>query len=339
MNNMTKQLKPDITLTGVRPTGVLTIANYLGALKPLIDLQKAGNKPYVFVADLHAFTDYEPAKVQEYVLELVADFIALGFDPKESPIYAQSQIKGQVTTLMSYLARLISVAELLRTPTLKDKIKANQNVENANALLLLYPVLMAADILIQKATIIPVGEDQLAHLEVMRELAVRFNKRYGNVFPIPKPEARKALRLLSLKGDGKMSKSSPEGALFLTDSPKVIEDKIKRAQTAFAGEMTPSLESLVFIAKNLTTDEKELEAIDDVIKRHMDGGNVMGEFKKLTISIVNNFLTNFQTKRNALMANPKELQKILDKGGKIAIKNANETLEEVESAMINGSKD
>jgi tryptophanyl-tRNA synthetase len=318
-------------LTGVRPTGILTIANYLGAVKPIIDLQTAGERPYLFVADLHATTDNEPGKITEYIKELVIDYLALGLDPAKCVLYRQSAIKGEVTTLMSYLARLISVAELMRVPTLKDKIKGEGRVETANALLLLYPVLMAADILIQRSTHIPVGEDQIAHIEVSRLLANRFNDRYGKVFPIPQAEQVKSLRILSLKGEGK---STPEGALLMSDTPKDVAGKIKRAQTALEGEMTPSLESLIVIAKGLADSDEVIAQIDEVIARHLKGDSVMGQFKSLVTEIVQKFLADFQIRREALLAETGLVDRLLSLGNAEAQATARETMDAVEQKMF-----
>jgi tryptophanyl-tRNA synthetase len=195
---------------------------------------------------------------------------------------------------------------------------------------------MAADILVQKATRIPVGEDQVAHIETTRDLAHRFNKRYGDIFPIPQVQQYQSLRILSLKGDGKMSKSSPEGAIFLTDTMEDVEKKIKRAQTAFAGEMSPSLESLILIAKGLATNDDDVLKVDDFINKHLAKENVMGGFKELVVSIVQKFLSEFQKKRSEVLQNPQYLADILAAGGKVALANANKTLFDVEAAMMRG---
>lgn len=322
-------------LTGIRPTGDLTIANYLGAVAPIIELQRQGMSPVVFVADLHAITDNEPSKVKQYLHGVVADYIALGVDPQKAKIYLQSDIAGEVTTFTVLLARLISVAELLRVPTLKDKLKAKANPETANALLLLYPVLMAADILLNKARKVPVGEDQLAHLEVTRLLARRFNKRYGNVLPVPEVLQVKSLRLLSLKGEGKMSKTNPGGAIFLMDDSKTVAKKIKAAETAFEGVMNEKLESHILIAKGLAKTQLEREEVDAIIKSHKSGKPVMGQFKQLLTLIVQNFLREFQEKRAGIVRNPSYIPSVLEEGLKIARKNAIETLEEVKKALYN----
>jgi tryptophanyl-tRNA synthetase len=326
------EYKIDI-LTGIRPTGGLTVANYLGAVNIVKNLQDQGYSTLVFVADLHALTDREPSQVKNNILGVVADYLALGIDPQKTKIFLQSAIMGETTSLMALLARQTTVAELLRVPTLKDKLKNNTNPENANALLLFYPVLMAADILLQKAKQVPVGEDQLVHLEVTRRLAERFNKKYGEVFALPQPLKIKSLRLLSLKGEGKMSKTNPDGALFLTDTPKDIEKKIKGAETAFEGQINDRLESHIIIAKGLAKNDDERKEIDGIIKEHKSGKPVMGKFKQAMTKITQNFVTDFQEKRKKIIENPDYIQSLLDKGDKIAKTNACETLEAAKKAL------
>lgn len=320
-------------LTGIRPTATLTIANYLGAIAPIIELQAQGASPVVFVADLHAITDNEPAVVSRYIYEVIVDYIALGIDPKKTKIYLQSDMTEELFTFTGLLARHISVAELLRIPTLKEKLKTNARPETANALLLLYPVLMAADILLNRAKKVPVGEDQLAHLEMTRLLARRFNKRYGEIFPMPEALQIKSLRILSLSGQGKMSKSNPRGAIFLTDNLKLVARKIKAAETAFEGKMTEKLESHILIAKGLAKTESERDEVDTIIEAHKNGKPVMGDFKKLFTRIVQNFLKTFQTRRAEIMRDSSYIFSILEQGGKSVKKNAIETLKEVKKAL------
>ena len=320
--------------TGIRPSGDLTVANYLGAIEPILKMLEEGVEPMVFVADLHALTDKEPSLAKKYIHEVVADYLALGLDPEKTTIFVQSVIGSQLFTLMSYLARHISVAELLRVPTLKDKLRKNAREETANALLLLYPVLMASDILMQRAEQVPVGEDQVAHLEVTRLLAKRFNDRYGNVFPIPKAYQVESLRILSLKGEGKMSKSVPEGAIFLTDDIENAVKKVKGAVTAIEGEMTDGLESNVVLAKGLCKSEEDRTRIDRIITEHMASKKVMGEFKKMLAKVVSEFLTDFQERRKEVVKNSGLIESVLKRGDRIATENANETMALVEKAMF-----
>jgi tryptophanyl-tRNA synthetase len=320
-------------ITGIRPTGALTVANYLGAVKPMVELQNQGRRALVFVADLHALTDHEPEVVRRFTEEVVADYIALGLDPKRTPIFVQSAIAEEIGFLTLTLSRHTTAAELLRQPTLKDKLKAGARPETASALLLLYPVMMAADILIQRAKVVPVGEDQLAHLEIARELARRFNRRYAKVFPLPKAYQLKSYRILSLKGEGKMSKSIPEGAIFLTDSPTKAAAKIKKAQTATEGVMSEKLESHALLAKELAGREEVSQEIDELLRRHLKGERVMDEFKRLLAAVVGEFLKNFQARRAEINRRPGFIREVLENGAAVARAGAEETLSLVKTAL------
>jgi len=257
----------------------------------------------------------------------------LGLNPNKSVIFIQSTIKSQVFTLMSYLTRHITVAELLRVPTLKDKLK-NARRETANSFLFLYPVLMAADILIQRAEQVPVGKDQESHLEISRLLARRFNDRYGNIFPIPKPYEIEALNILSLKGEGKMSKSIPDGAIFLNDDIKGVTKKIKGAITSIEGKMTKGLESNILLAKELAKREEDKISIDKIVSEHMAGKKVMGDFKNMLTKIVSEFLIDFQERKKKIAKDDKMIKSVLERGTKIATENANKTMAIVEKAMF-----
>jgi tryptophanyl-tRNA synthetase len=328
----TMQYKVEL-LTGIRPTGDLTVANYLGAVPPIVELQARGVSPVVFVADLHAITDKEPSAVRQHIHGVVADYIALGIDPQKTKIYLQSKIAGEVTTFTTFLARLVSVAELLRVPTLKDKLKNNVRPETANALLLLYPVMMAADILLNRAEKVAVGEDQLPHMEVTCLLARKFNKRYGELFPIPQVLQVKSLRILSLRGEGKMSKTNPSGAIFLTDDAKTVANKIKAAETAFQGVMNERLESHILIAKGLAKTRSERDEVDAIIEAHKSGKPVMSQFKQMLTRIVQNFTEEFQAKRAEITRDPSYISSVLEEGAKVARENAIETLDEARKVL------
>ena len=319
--------------TGIRSTGNLTIGNYLGAVKPIIDLQRQGLRPLVFVADLHALTDREPRDAFKYRKELIGDYLALGLDEEKCDLFIQSDIADEVFHLMGLLSRHISVAELMRVPTLKDKLRDTEQPENANSLLALYPVMMAADILLQRPRFVPVGADQMAHMEVMRKLARRFNSQYGEVFPIPEPEQIEPLRLLGLKGSSKMSKTHPNEAIFLTDTSEEARKKIKTAQTAFAGEMPEVLTSHVKLAKGLASSTEDAALVDEIIKEHLAGKNVMGSFKQVLSRLVCSFLDSFQKKKREITADPQYVASVIESGVKIARKNAAETLAATVDAM------
>lgn len=320
-------------LTGIRPSGGLTIGNVMGAVNPIVKLQNEDEigRPLVFVADLHGLTDNEPEFTQNNVLDIVRDYIALGLDPEKNDIFVQSQITDLIAELTIYLSRLVSIAELMRIPTLKEKLKTGENEANANALLAMYPVMMAADILIQRSKYVPVGDDQVAHLEISRFLARKFNKKYGEVLPLPKVlSLGEPLRILSLNGNGKMSKSDPNGAIVLDDPIEVSLKKIKKAQTAFAKETTEALESLILIGKFVCNDE-EANEIDDIMKQHYAGENVMGNLKNIISQGLERFLTQYQEKKSQLT--DEYVLDVVNKGSIIARKNAQETMKDVRKAM------
>lgn len=314
----------NLVLTGIRPTSNLTIANYIGAIKPILEFQEQGMNPFVFVADIHALTDNEP-DVLKFGDEILIDLLAAGVDPKKTTLYKQSNIAQEIGFLTLILARHVSVSELLRLPTLKDKVKSEE-VENANTLLMIYPVMMAADILIQRSSIIPVGKDQESHIEIARKIARRFNLDVNNIFPEPKSHLVEMVKILSLRGKSKMSKSLPEDAIFLVDDAEAIQKKINRAETANPGEMSENLQSHINLIKSICSDLSELEKLDFIIKQHMAGSLVMKDFKKLFFSSVQDFIVNFQSKREQICLNKDLHMKELQGSSKRAIERAQETM-------------
>jgi tryptophanyl-tRNA synthetase len=326
------EYKVDV-FTGIRSSGGLTIANAIGAVHPIVQLQKNNEigRPMVFVADLHALTDGEPKDTQKYVLSVVKDYIALGLDPEKNDIFVQSQITSLIAELNLYLSRLLTIAELMRIPTLKEKIKKGQSESNANSLLAMYPIMMASDILLQQSKYVPVGEDQVAHIEIARVIARKFNKKYGETFALPKVlSLGEPVRVKSLSGNGKMSKSDPNGAILLDDPIELSLSKIKKAQTAFAKEMSDGLEALVMIGK-FVSNEQESKDIDSIMERHSSGENVMGELKELIMVSLSRFLKDFQLKKSQI--SDEDILKKIKKDGEKARSNAQQTMKEVRKAM------
>ncbi len=317
-----------VLVTGLRPSANLHIGNYLGMVKPTLSIVSEFPEMEIFmpIVDIHGLTDTSPEVISKCRHEVVKDYLALGINPKRVHIYIQSAIAGELSYLTLLLARYTSFNDLMRVPTLKDKLKVNQEAGQANALLGLYPVLMAADVLIHKGTMVPVGEDQQAHLEKMREFGEKFNNDVGvKVFPMPQPHAMKTLRILAIKGEGKMSKSHPEGAIFLTDSAEVIKKKISRAETATEGTMTPSLESLLTVAIEFGMDVTEFK------KEHLAGKQVIGGFKKALGEKLAEFVTDFQTKR--VKITDEEVLRVVALGARSAKLSADKTMAEVLHAM------
>lgn len=319
--------------TGIRPSGGLTIANVIGSVHPIVKLQNENEigRPLVFVADLHGLTDREPKDTQDFVLDIVKDYITLGLDVEKNDIFVQSQITPLIAELNLYISRLVSISELLRIPTLKEKMKSGESETSVNALLAMYPVMMASDILIQRAKYVPVGDDQVAHIEFARMVARKFNKRYGEVFPIPKVlSLGEPLRIVSLNGKGKMSKTDPNNAILLDDPIQVSLNKIKKAQSAFAGETSDTLNTIITIGK-FVGNEKEVKEIDEIMKKHFAGENVMGQLKEVVNTGLERYLTDFQ-KRKALLKDDYILE-VIEKGKKVAMANAENTLNDVRKAM------
>lgn len=282
----------------------------------MIDLQARARHITMFVADLHGLTDQEPETVKDNRYQIAADYIALGLDPNKATIYMQSAIAEEVLFLTMLLSRHITMSEIMRVPTLKDKLKDPGHPEQATVMLGNYPIMMAADILCQGSKTVPVGSDQTSHLEVARLLARRFNKQYGEVFPEPLPlEMKNPIKIISLTGEGKMSKSKPAGAILLSDSPDTAAKRIRRAETAKEGEMNETLESHFNIVATLGREDEAAE-LESLKKRHMDGEKVMGEFKTLFSNVIRRFLQEYQTKRSQITED--EIRSIIDEGNKKA---------------------
>ncbi len=215
-------------LSGMRPTGKLHIGHYVGALENWIRLQDE-YESFHLIADYHVLTTrLDTANIYQDSIDMLIDWLACGLDPQKSPIFRQSQIKEH-TELNLIFSMLISVNRLERNPTLKDQIK-DLNIENVIFGYLGYPVLQAADILLYKGQVVPVGEDQVPHVEISREIARRFNSNYGDVFPEPEPLLTKFSRLSGLDGDAKMSKSL-NNTILLSDDAEIVKSKLKKAVT------------------------------------------------------------------------------------------------------------
>lgn len=215
-------------LSGMRPTGKLHIGHYVGALENWIKLQDE-YESYHLIADYHVLTtDLNTDNIYNNSIEMLIDWLAAGLDPEKSPMFRHSQIKGHPELALIF-GMLITVSRLERNPTLKDQIR-DLNIENVSFGHLGYPVLQAADILIYKGEAVPVGEDQVPHVEITREIARKFNNQYGEVFPEPEPLLTQFARLPGIDGNAKMSKSL-NNAILLSDDPETVKAKMRKAVT------------------------------------------------------------------------------------------------------------
>jgi len=317
--------------SGMRPSGQLHIGNYLGALKNWVELQKK-NFSIFGIVDYHAITTpFNPKQIQKDVYNLVLDYLAAGIDPRKSIIIIQSQIPEH-TELAWILGALTPVSWLERIPTYKEKLELHPKHRNLGVLA--YPVLMAADILLYKASLVPVGEDQMPHVEITNDLARRFNQRFGKTFPLVRGIVNEEMgaRIKSLTDPSKkMSKTGGEG-IALTDSPDTIRRKIKIAVTDSGKEIKFDEKNKPAISNLLTIyhlfSNKPIAEIEK--KYHGEG---YAQFKKDLAEVIIKGLKPFQEKRKKLEKNPRLIEKILAQGQKKAQKIAQQTIKEVKTKI------
>ncbi|HVO28658.1 MAG TPA: tryptophan--tRNA ligase [Candidatus Paceibacterota bacterium] len=321
-----------ILFSGIQPTGRLHIGNYLGALKNFVELQNSGKYDcYFCIVDLHSLTgDFNPKEKSAQILDLAADFLAAGLDPKRSVIFQQSQVPAH-SELTWILNTITPMGELERMTQFKDK--SGRQRENVNVGLFDYPVLMATDILLYGTRIVPVGDDQLQHLELTRTLARKFNTRFGQTFTEPKALLTKTPRVMSLKDPTKkMSKSVPEGCLFLDDGPDDIGSKIARAVTDSGSEIEydperkPGLSNLLEIYAAFGGYGPEEAAGRFAGKNYSD-------FKRTLAELIADHFAGFRAAKKALLAKPATLVKTLDAGSKEASKIAEAKMTEIKEKV------
>ncbi|MFA5467021.1 MAG: tryptophan--tRNA ligase [Candidatus Izemoplasmatales bacterium] len=307
-------------LSGIQPSGTLTLGNYIGAIKQFVELQKQHPDAefYLFVADLHAITtEQEPKDLRQRIRQVAAMYIASGLSLEQTTIFIQSEIKEHAE--LGYLLQCHTyMGELERMTQFKDKSK--KQTTGITASLFTYPALMAADILLYDADYVPVGEDQKQHLELTRDIASRFNNRYGDFFKVPEPLIPKVgARIMDLQNPAKkMSKSdaSDKGYISLLDEETSIKKKIRSAVTdslgivAFDPKNQPGVANLLTIYASLTDS-----TIEAITKKYQGKG--YQEFKNDLADIVANTIMPIQKRFFEIMGS-KELENLLDKGKEAA---------------------
>ena len=324
----------EIVFSGVKPTSIPHLGNYIGALRQWTELQKDYNCYYCIVDD-HAITvPQDPKMLREQIYVIAATYLAIGIDPKKSTLFLQSDV-AQHTELGWLLMTQTKMGELSRMTQFKDKSQKTGK-ESAGVGLFAYPALMAADILLYDANKVPVGHDQMQHIEFTRFLAKRFNERFGQTFTLPQPLIQKVgARIMSLKDPSKkMSKSddSTAGTIFLTDSDDDIRKKIMRAVTdstagiSFDPENKPAISNLMSIYHHITGDSMKKIETDFQDKGY-------GDFKKALAEILIAHLSPIRTKINEYLKNTKELNNILDEGFKKAYPIAEKKIRFVKDQM------
>lgn len=322
--------------SGIQPSGVITLGNYIGAMKQFVELQDDYNC-YFCIVDQHAITvPQDRLALRKNIRSLAAFYLAVGIDPNKSTLFIQSEVPAHAQA--GWILQCIAyIGELERMTQFKDKSAGKEAV---SAGLLTYPPLMAADILLYSTDIVPVGEDQKQHIELTRDLAERFNKRYGDIFTIPEARIPKiGARIMSLTDPTKkMSKSDPNQKSYITllDDAKTIEKKVKSAVTDSEGiirydkENKPGVSNLLTIYSILAN-----ESIEQLEERY--AGKGYGEFKADVAQVIIDALTPIQEKYYELMESSK-LDDILDEGAEKANRVASKMLKKMENAIGLGRK-
>ncbi|OGE79984.1 MAG: tryptophan--tRNA ligase [Candidatus Doudnabacteria bacterium RIFCSPHIGHO2_01_FULL_45_18] len=338
-------------LSGIRASGKLHLGNYLGALKQFVELQNGNSSAeasakadcYFFIADLHALTTpFEPKELSQNTLEVAAEYLAAGIDPDKSVFFLQSQVleHAQLAWIFNCLT---SIGELERMTQFKEKTEFNVTARGRTltmghpnkfigAGLLTYPTLMAADILLYKPTAVPVGDDQTQHVELTRDIAKKFNNRFGETFPIPKtfePARRslgeggkKPLRIMSLTDPTKKMSKTGDEALMLADSPDEILRKLKKAVTATdTNQGSPGVDNLKFLLDQFGGTDQ----VQDFTKYN--------DVKETLAKVITNYFADFREKKAKLLQNPKQVTDILNAGAAKAQKIASRTLNEVKAKI------
>lgn len=319
-----------IILTGDRPTGPLHLGHYVGSLKNRVDFQDKYDS-YFIIADYQVLTDQlsKTENIEKNIREIVLDYLSVGIDPKKSTIFIQSQIP-EIAELTFLFSMLITVARAERNPTVKDEIRAS-GTKKASLGFISYPVSQAADILCVRADAVPVGKDQLPHIEITREIASDFNRLFGKVFPIPEAIMGQTPTLPGLDGQ-KMSKSR-SNAIFLSDDKKTVEEKVMKAITdpkkiRIDDPGRPEICNIYQYYEAFFPDKQE------GVKTLCKAGKIgCVACKKDLAKLLNEFLDPIREKRNSFAKQPSLIKEILEQGRIKTQKRAAETLALVKDSM------
>lgn len=324
-------------LTGDRPTGCLHLGHYVGSLKNRVALQDK-YECFFIIADLHMLTTKpqkeDIMKIRDNVRELVLDYLSCGIDPSKSTIYLQSAVPA-VYEMNLIFEMMVSINRLSGLPSIKEMAKnAHLDPDNVPFGLIGYPVLQAADILMPKANLVPVGKDNEAHVEITRDIARRFNQYYGEVFPMPEALLGEVATLIGTDGQGKMSKSAGN-TINLSDDEKTVEKKVKTMYTdpkRVHAHIPGTIQgNPVFIYHQIFNDN--LDEVDDLKKRYQEGSVGDVEVKGKLSNAINRFLAPFREKRK-FYENEKGLVEQIVYEGTLKMNDiANETLKEMRGAM------
>ena len=319
-----------VVFSGIQPSGNLHIGNYIGAIKQWVQMQNDTESIFCIV-DLHAITvPQDPSELKEKVLEVAALYLACGIDPKKSHIFIQSENPNH-----PYLAWILNTITPLGNLQRMTQFKEKSEKHEVNAGLFDYPVLMASDILLYQTDEVPVGEDQKQHIELTRDLAEKFNKKFGNTFKLPVPVIQKeTARIMSLQNPlNKMSKSDndPLGTINILDNEEQIREKIKKAVTDSNTQISKDGGSEGI--SNLLTIYSAFKSqkLEDSVSEFE--GKPYGEFKSVLADLVVERLSQVQKKYKEIREDGKTLRKILDEGRNYSIEKSSKTLSEVKEKL------
>ncbi len=315
-------------LTGDRPTGRLHLGHYFGTIRERVHLQNLGVTTRILIADYQVITDRDTtANIQDNVYNMVMDYLACGIDPDRTPIYVHSAVPACNQLMLPFLS-LVTEAELQRNPTVKAEMEASGHA--LTGLLLTYPIHQACDILFCKGNVVPVGKDQLPHIEITRTVARRFNERYGQVFPEPDALISEAVEVPGLDGR-KMSKSYGN-AISISMTPEQTAKLIKKSPTdsertiTFDKQNRPGVSALLTTSA-LCTGRTEVEIADEI----GDAGS--GALKKYVTDAVNDYLAPIRERRHRYEQDLDYVKDVLHEGNRKMNEIANRTLDEVRVAM------
>jgi tryptophanyl-tRNA synthetase len=326
--------KKPIVMSGIRPTGFLHLGSYFGAIRNYVRMQDEFDC-FFMVADLHSLTTHPDTKeLKSNVHRVLAENIACGLNPEKAPLYCQSHVY-ETSELYLYLNMLAYKGELEKTVTFKEKVRLQP--DNANAGLLTYPVLQTADILLHRASLVPVGKDQEQHLEMARNFVNRFNHRYGDVFPEPMAfnYNDQLVKVPSLDGTGKMSKSENQmSTLYLADNDDLIRKKVMKAKTD-TGPVEPNSAKPDYI-KNIFLLMKLVSSEDVINKFEQDYNNCTiryGDVKKQLAEDMVKFISPIRKKAEDILSNEAYLKQVMETGADKARKSAKATMQIVRETM------
>lgn len=322
-------------LTGDRPTyDSFHLGNYVGSLKNRVKLQDE-YETFILLADLHALTTHfdRAAELEKNIRGLMLSYLSVGLDPEKVNFVLQSQVE-ETTELMYLLSLLTPRSVLEKQPALKEKLdQGNQDT----LALYSYPVLQTADILLVKASLVPVGKDQKAHIELARDLAIKFNNTYGEVFPVPEPMIGEVPTLPGTDGQTKMGKST-NNAIFLTDTKEEVKKKVmgmytdpNRVHGNEPGEVEGNPVFTYLDAFGQSQSEKS--KVEELKKRYKEGTVKDTEVKEFLVEVLEEFLEPIRKRRAEFENKPELIEKILKEGTEKARKEAQETLKAVKAAM------